>query len=52
MAKSAKEIEELKKEQDRLVVKNAQLWDRGMQLENVIFDVCKWVLEATTDEDA
>ena len=35
-AKSTKEIEELKKEQDRLVVEKAQLWDRRVQLENII----------------
>ena len=40
-AKIAKDIEELKKEQDRLVVKKEQLWDHRVQLENVISEVCQ-----------
>ena len=50
--KSSKEIEELKKEQDRLVIEKAQHWDRRVQLENVISKVCQWVPEAVANEDA
>ena len=39
-SKSAKEIEELKKDQDWLVVNKAQLWAYRVLLENVIFEVC------------
>ena len=33
------------------MVEKAQLWDRRVQLEKVIFEVCEWVPEATKDED-
>ena len=37
--KSTEEIMELKKKQDRLVVKKAHLWDHKVQLEKVISEV-------------
>ena len=51
-SKSAKEIEKLKKDQDRLVVEKAQIWDHRVQLENVISEVCQRVSKVVVNEDA
>ena len=51
MAKSTKEIEELNKEHDQLLVEKEQLWDNIVQLENVISQVYERVPEVATDED-
>ena len=50
--KSIKEIEELKKEQARLVVEKEQFWDHKVQFENIISEVCQRVSKVVVDEDA
>ena len=51
MAKSTKEIEEFKKEQDRLVVEKVHLWDNRVRLEEVVSDACQHVFESTEELD-
>ena len=43
MAKSAKEIKELKKEQDRLVAEKVHLWGSRVILEEALVDACQHV---------
>ena len=40
IVENAKEIEELKKEKDQLVVEKVHLWDNKVWLEEVVFDAC------------
>ena len=51
-SESRKEIEELRKEQDRLTMEKAQLWDCRVRLEHEFFISCQEVPEITADMDA
>ena len=48
---NSKAIEELKKEQDRLVDEKAHLWEIRVWLEEAVFDSCQHVCETTTELD-
>ena len=50
--KSTKEITELKKEQYRLVIEKAHLWDSRVKLEEEVTESYHHVLESTTEMDA
>ena len=47
-----KEIEELKKDQDRLTMEKAQLWNARVFIKRVVSVSCQKVLEITVDMDA
>ena len=45
-------IMELKKEQDRIVIKKEQLQDSRVRLKEAVLDACQHLLESTTELDA
>ena len=52
MAKSTKEIEELQKEQDHLLVKKAHIQDCRVRLEEEVSDACHHILKSIAEPNA